>query len=248
MTITNIDVLNQETGLTITPSYATFEIETMNIITLITDASLVVQLVLLILLFFSIFSWAIIFFKRRTVRAASSQSQKFLKVFRRSKNLTEVNEAAKKYQGSPLAGLFQSGFKEIAQLSRTTPQNPSNSPKLETLSRMLAKASNAEVTRLEKMMGFLATTGSVTPFIGLFGTVWGIMDAFQKIGIVRSASLVTVAPGIAEALIATAFGLFAAIPAVIAYNYFLHRIKELITEMEDFSLEFLNIAERLYGS
>ena len=96
-------------------------------------------------------------------------------------------------------------------------------------------------------MGFLATTGSVTPFIGLFGTVWGIMDAFLKIGIVRSASLMTVAPGIAEALIATAVGLFAAIPAVIAYNHFLHRIKDLITEMEDFSLEFLNIAERLYG-
>ena len=234
--------------MTITPSYATFETDPMSIITLITDASMVVQLVLLILLFFSVFSWAIIFFKRRTVRAASSQSQKFLKAFRRSKNLAEVNEAAKKYQGSPLAALFQSGFKEVAQLSRATSQNPSSSPKLETLSRMLAKASNAEVTRLEKMMGFLATTGSVTPFIGLFGTVWGIMDAFQKIGIVRSASLVTVAPGIAEALIATAFGLFAAIPAVIAYNYFLHRIKELITEMEDFSLEFLNIAEKLYGS
>ena len=98
------------------------------------------------------------------------------------------------------------------------------------------------------MMGFLATTGSVTPFIGLFGTVWGIMDAFLKIGIVRSASLMTVAPGIAEALIATAVGLFAAIPAVIAYNHFLHRIKDLITEMEDFSLEFLNIADRLYGN
>jgi biopolymer transport protein TolQ len=97
-------------------------------------------------------------------------------------------------------------------------------------------------------MGFLATTGSVTPFIGLFGTVWGIMDAFLKIGIVRSASLMTVAPGIAEALIATAVGLFAAIPAVIAYNHFLHRIKDLITEMEDFTLEFLNIADRLYGT
>jgi biopolymer transport protein TolQ len=220
----------------------------MNIIRLITEASFVVQLVLLVLLFFSVFSWAIIFFKRRTIKAASSQSQKFLKAFRRSKNLSEVNEAAKKYQGSPLAALFQSGFKEMAQLSRSNPQNSVSSSRLEALSRMLTKASNAEVARLEKMMSFLATTGSVTPFIGLFGTVWGIMDAFQKIGIVRSASLVTVAPGIAEALIATAFGLFAAIPAVIAYNYFLHRIKELITEMEDFSLEFLNIAERLYGA
>ena len=93
-------------------------------------------------------------------------------------------------------------------------------------------------------MSFLATTGSVTPFIGLFGTVWGIMDAFQRIGIERSASLVTVAPGIAEALIATAAGLFAAVPAVIAHNHFLHRIKDLITEMEDFSFEFLNLAER----
>ncbi len=98
------------------------------------------------------------------------------------------------------------------------------------------------------MMSFLATTGSITPFIGLFGTVWGIMDAFNKIGIARTASLDSVAPGIAEALIATAAGLFAAIPAVIAYNYFLSRIKEIITEIEDFSLEFLNISERLYGS
>lgn len=224
------------------------EAATMNVFRLITEASLVVQLVLLILLFFSVFSWAIIFYKRRTIKAASSQSEKFLKAFRRSKNLSEVNEAARKYQGSPLAALFQSGFKEMAHLSRSNPQNSINSSKLETLSRVLTKASNAEVSRLEKMMSFLATTGSVTPFIGLFGTVWGIMNAFQKIGIVRSASLVTVAPGIAEALIATAFGLFAAIPAVIAYNHFLHRIKNLITEMEDFSLEFLNIAERLYGT
>ncbi len=220
----------------------------MNIFRLIVEASAVVQLVLLILLVFSVFSWAIIFFKRRTIRTAFSQSDKFLKAFRKSKNLSEVNEAARKYRGSPLVTLFQSGFKELAHMSRSNPQNAINSAKMESLSRVLTKASNAEISRLEKMMSFLATTGSVTPFIGLFGTVWGIMDAFQRIGIVRSASLVTVAPGIAEALIATAFGLFAAIPAVIAYNYFLHRIKVLITDMEDFSLEFLNIAERLHGT
>jgi biopolymer transport protein TolQ len=219
----------------------------LNIFALIAEASPVVQLVLLILLFFSVFSWAIIFFKRRTIKTASSQSDRFLKAFRRSKNLSEVNEAARKYQGSPLVALFQSGFKELAHVSRSTPPNSPGNAKFESLSRVLTKASNAEVFRLERLMSFLATTGSVTPFIGLFGTVWGIMDAFHRIGIVRSASLVTVAPGIAEALIATAFGLFAAIPAVIAYNYFLHRIKDLITEMEDFSLEFLNIAERLYG-
>ncbi len=220
----------------------------MNVFKLITDASLVVQLVLLILLFFSVFSWAIIFFKRRTFKTAASQSDKFLRAFRRSKNLSDVSEAARRYRGSPLAALFQSGFKEMSHLSRSNPQSPPPNNKLDTLNRVLTKASNAEVSRLEKLMSFLATTGSVTPFIGLFGTVWGIMDAFQRIGIVRSASLATVAPGIAEALIATAFGLFAAIPAVIAYNHFLHRIKELIMEMEDFTLEFLNIAERLYGT
>jgi biopolymer transport protein TolQ len=236
-----------ESYLTTLLSYATFESKTMNIINLLYDASLVVQLVLMILLFFSVFSWAIIFYKRRTIKTASAQSQRFLKAFRKSKNLSEVNDAARKYHGSPLVTLFQAGFKELAHLSRGNSQNSASPPKLESLSRVLTKASNAEISRLEKMMSFLATTGSVTPFIGLFGTVWGIMDAFLKIGIVRSASLMTVAPGIAEALIATAFGLFAAIPAVIAYNHFLHRIKDLITEMEDFSLEFLNIADRLYG-
>ncbi len=219
----------------------------MNVIRLVTEASFVVQMVLLILLFFSVFSWAIIFFKRRIIRMAAVQSQSFLKAFRRSKNLSEVNEAAKKYRGSPLAALFVSGFKELAHVSRANTQNSETAPKFESLTRVLTKASNAEVSRMEKMMSFLATTGSVTPFIGLFGTVWGIMDAFNRISILRSASLQTVAPGIAEALIATAVGLFAAIPAVIAYNHFLHKIKEIITEMEDFSLEFLNIAERLYG-
>jgi len=219
----------------------------MNVIRLITEASFVVQMVLLILVFFSVFSWAIIFFKQRTIKTASAQSQRFLKAFRRSKNLSEVNDAAKKYQGSPLAALFVSGFKELSHVSRVNQQNSEAPPQLESLGRVLTKASNAEVSRLEKMMSFLATTGSVTPFIGLFGTVWGIMDAFNRISILRSASLQTVAPGIAEALIATAVGLFAAIPAVIAYNHFLHKIKDIITEMEDFSLEFLNIAGRLYG-
>jgi biopolymer transport protein TolQ len=220
----------------------------MNILNLMLEASWVVQAVLLVLLFFSIFSWAIIFYKRRTIGAAFSRSELFLRAFRKSKNLSEVNEAARRFHGSPLVPLFQAGFLELTHLSKANPQKPPSAKSLESLSRVLMKASNVEITRLEKRMGFLATTGSVTPFIGLFGTVWGIMDAFLKIGIVRSASLMTVAPGIAEALIATAVGLFAAIPAVIAYNHFLHRIKDLITEMEDFTLEFLNIADRLYGS
>jgi len=220
----------------------------MNFFRLIIEAGIVVQLVILLLIFFSVFSWAIIFFKRKTLKSATSQSRRFLAVFRRSQNLVEVNEAARRYRLSPLASLFRSGFKELTYQTKSNPSPTLNPEKLESVNRALIKASNREIARLEKMMSFLATTGSVTPFIGLFGTVWGIMDAFQRIGIVRSASLDTVAPGIAEALIATAAGLFAAIPAVIAYNHFLHRVKDLITDMEDFSLEFLNLAERIYGA
>lgn len=219
----------------------------MNFLRLIVDASIIVQLVLLVLVFFSVFSWTIIFYKRRTLSSANSQSKKFLKIFKKSNDLSKVNRAAKKYRASPLAAIFRSGYKELAYLSQKNEGNLS-SEKLENVNRALVKTSNQQISRLEKMMNFLATTGSVTPFIGLFGTVWGIMDAFQRIGIVRSASLDTVAPGIAEALIATAAGLFAAIPAVIAYNYFLHRIKDQITKMEDFSFEFLNIVDRIYGS
>ncbi len=220
----------------------------MNVFKLIADASFVVQLILFALILFSVFSWAIIIFKRRTLRLSAVQSRKFLSVFRKSRDLEDVNQAARKYQASPLAAMFESGFREIALLSKRNPSAPSKAERMENVERALQRVSNAEVAKMERMMSFLATTGSVTPFIGLFGTVWGIMDAFQRIGVLRSASLVTVAPGIAEALIATAAGLFAAVPAVIAYNFFLHRIKDLITEMEDFSLEFLNIADRLYGS
>ncbi|HHF42627.1 MAG: protein TolQ [Candidatus Aminicenantes bacterium] len=219
----------------------------MNFLKLIIEASIVVQFVLLVLLFFSVFSWAIILFKRKSLKTADLQSKKFLDAFRRSRNLSDVTEAARKYKASPLASLFLAGFKELAHYTRGNPSHQLEPAHLERINRALIKASNEEVSRLEKMMNFLATTGSVTPFIGLFGTVWGIMDAFHEIGLLKSASLTTVAPGIAEALIATALGLFAAIPAVIAYNYFLHRIKEITVKMEDFSIEFLNITERLYG-
>lgn len=219
----------------------------MNFLKLILQGSIVVQLVLLVLIFFSVFSWAVIFFKRNTLKAASSQSKKFLNVFNKSRDLLEVNKAAKKYKASPLSALFQAGYKDLSYRAKSNPNPELTSANLESLNRALLKASNKEISRLEHMMSFLATTGSVTPFIGLFGTVWGIMDAFIEIAKLKSAALVTVAPGIAEALIATALGLFAAIPAVIAYNYFLHRIKNVASEMEDFSIEFLIISERLYG-
>lgn len=219
----------------------------MNFLKLILQGSIVVQLVLLVLIFFSVFSWAVIFFKRNTLKAASSQSKKFLNVFNKSRDLLEVNKAAKKYKASPLSALFQAGYKDLSYHAKSNPNPELTSANLESLNRALLKASNKEISRLEHMMSFLATTGSVTPFIGLFGTVWGIMDSFIEIAKLKSAALVTVAPGIAEALIATALGLFAAIPAVIAYNYFLHRIKNVASEMEDFSIEFLSISERLYG-
>jgi len=219
----------------------------MNFLKLILTASPIVQLVILILLFFSVFSWAIIFFKRKTLKTAFVQSKKFMAVFRKSRDLAEVNEAARKFKASPLAFLFQSAYKDLSYHTRSKANTKITSSNLESINRTLVKASNREVSRLENMMNFLATTGSVSPFIGLFGTVWGIMGSFQEIGLVGTPSLGTVAPGIAEALIAPALGLFAAIPAVIAYNHYLHRIKEMITEMEDFSIEFINITERLYG-
>jgi len=221
---------------------------TMNIFKLIMDASLVVQAILLILLFFSVFSWTIIIFKRKSLRAAARESEKFLPIFKKSRNLNEVAEAAKAHASSPLSSIFTAAYKEMSYLAKSNPEGAPNGASLDNLSRALTKASNGEVAKMERMLSFLATTGSVSPFIGLLGTVWGIMDAFIRIDQTHSASLVSVAPGIAEALVATAVGLFAAIPAVVAYNTFLHKIKDQITEMEDFSLELLSIAERLYGS
>jgi biopolymer transport protein TolQ len=219
----------------------------MNFIQLIIKASFVVHIVLIVLLFFSVFSWAIIYYKRKTFKTAEKESEKFMAVFKKSRNLAEVNNASQEYKSSPLASLFQSGFKTLAFIKKSNPESSLSSDNLESINRSLIKASNKEVARFEKMMSFLATTGSVTPFIGLFGTVWGIMDSFIGIGVKKSASLVTVAPGIAEALVATALGLFAAIPAVIAYNHFLQKIKITVGDMEDFSIEFISITERLYG-
>ena len=221
----------------------------MSIFSLLAKATPVVWAVLLILVFFSVFSWTIIFFKRRSLRLAVVQNKAFLEAFKTRRALAEVGEAAKRFKSSPLAALFLAGFKEIAYLAKSQKDSGTNGgASLDNLSRALAKASNAEVAKMEKLMSFLATTGSVSPFIGLFGTVWGIMDTFITIGVTRSTSLTSVAPGIAEALIATAVGLFAAIPAVMAYNFFLHRIKDQVSYMEDFSLELLSIAERLYGT
>ncbi|MCX5908077.1 MAG: protein TolQ [Deltaproteobacteria bacterium] len=216
----------------------------------------VVQVVLVILLLFSVFSWSIIFSKLRLVRQADSESREFLRIFWEGKQLASIFGDAKKLRHSGTAEVFRAGYVELTKLSQAK-ANPDSSRKVsdpstlsielsgvENISRAMHQASTSELTKLERGLGFLATTGSTTPFIGLFGTVWGIMDAFRGIGMRGSATLAVVAPGISEALIATAAGLAAAIPAVVAYHYYLNRIKVLNAEMSNFSSEFLNIVER----
>jgi biopolymer transport protein TolQ len=210
---------------------------------LIKNASVVVKLVLLLLLAFSIISWAVIIFKLMEYRRARKNSQRFLEFFNKNKNFSEINSTKSLYGNNPLGEIFRFGYREISQQSGGS--QTLGKLDLESVHRALLRASNSEITRFERLNGFLATCASATPFIGLFGTVWGIMSSFQQIGIQMNANLATVAPGIAEALIATALGLFAAIPAVIFYNLLLNKLKVLIAMMEDFVLEFLNLSEKL---
>lgn len=199
--------------------------------------------VLLILLVFSVLSWATILVVWARFRRASSSSRSFLSVFRKSRRLAEVQTATQLTSHSPLAGLFRAGYAEIeAQVNRGAGGTKIRS--LDSVHRALQRASRVEQSRLARILPFLATTAAATPFIGLFGTVWGIMAAFQEIAIQGSASITAVAPGISEALINTAAGLFAAIPALIAYNHFVGRLREARGEMDDFALEFLNLTER----
>ena len=213
------------------------------------------QVVFAILLLFSIASWAIILSKWLTLQKVSRQTATFLEVFRRSQKFSEVQAVCPSLPASPLVGVFQAGFAELNAQFRATSDlsngpNPGAAPQrpmlksLDAVDRSLIRAATAEVNKLERKLTFLATTASITPFIGLFGTVVGIMIAFRRIGATGSTNLAVVAPGISEALIATAAGLFAAIPATYFYNHFTHRVKEVSAEMDDFSLEFLNIAER----
>jgi biopolymer transport protein TolQ len=204
--------------------------------------------VLALLVLFSIVSWAIIVYKGLVLHSAYSQSQTFLQVFRKSSKFSEVNSICVQLKASPLVGVFQAGYLEVNQQVRGGSASASAAKptvrSLEALSRSLARAATVETTRLERRVTFLATTASVTPFIGLFGTVWGIMTAFSDIGRMGSANLAVVAPGISEALITTAAGLGAAIPAAVFFNYYNSRLKVLGSMMDDFALEFLNIVER----
>jgi biopolymer transport protein TolQ len=207
------------------------------------------RFVLGLLLAFSLLSWAIILYKGLVLHRAHAQSATFLDIFRKSSKFSEVNSVCGQLKASPLVGVFQAGYLEVNQQVRGTGAGGSGGGRptvrsLDSLSRSLARAAGVEVTRIERRLSFLATTASVTPFIGLFGTVWGIMDAFEDIGRMGSANLAVVAPGISEALITTAMGLFAAIPAAVFFNFFSSRVKVLSSMVDDFALEFLNIVER----
>jgi biopolymer transport protein TolQ len=220
-------------------------VQTISIIEMISGAGLMVKSILLLLLIFSIASWAIMFIKFLYIRKASKESEKFTDLFWRSKNLSEANNNAKKFPNSPVARIYRNGYTELKKLHQTNASHiGSDLSGTENVERSLRRSINTELTRVTQMVPFLATAGNTAPFIGLFGTVWGIMDSFQSIGKGGSASLAVVAPGISEALVATAAGLAVAIPAVIGYNYFTNKIKIMDSELEIFSSDFLNIVER----
>ncbi len=215
---------------------------------LILGAGPVVKLVLLILAYFSVVSWAIILLKFRIIRRAIVESERFLDFFWAKKNFEAIGQGLKDFSHSPLAVLFREAYRELMRGQRGGENGGGPAADLgraDNVARALRRATTSETQRLEKYLTFLATTGSTAPFIGLFGTVWGIMDSFHGIGKTGSASLAVVAPGISEALIATAIGLVAAIPAVVAYNHFVSKVNVLTGEMDNFCQEFLNIVQRM---
>ena len=234
----------------------TMPVPTSNdILQMILHAGPMVRFVLLLLLFFSITSWAIIFAKYRSIRKARKESANFIDLFWNSRGLSEAFAASKRLRYSPIARLFRVAYVELKKVSKSQSTSSASDVideaslgqkmvAVDNIKRALRRAVNMEVTGLGKALPFLATTGNTTPFIGLFGTVWGIMNAFRGIGLRGSASLAVVAPGISEALIATAAGLAAAIPAVVAYNYFASKVRVLESEMHNFSADFLNLVER----
>jgi biopolymer transport protein TolQ len=226
-----------------------------DIVQMVLHSGPMVRFILLLLLFFSVVSWAIIFSKYRFIRKAKKQTADFLELFWERGSLSKAYAASRELHYTPLARVFRAAYGELRKVNkpqssppraegmdRTTPNQ--DVAAVANIKRALRRAVNTEVTGLNRALPFLATTGNTTPFIGLFGTVWGIMNAFRGIGFVGSASLAVVAPGISEALIATAAGLAAAIPAVVAYNYFSDKIRVLESEMHNFSADFLNLVER----
>lgn len=210
---------------------------------LLATAGWMAQFVLLLLVGASIACWGIIFNKWRVLRLARSQDSKFLAFFWTGKNMDEVAAKADKFLHSPVASVFKSGMKEIRKLN-TGDATPLASDRGDNVLRAMVRAATSEVSALEKNVGWLATTASAAPFVGLFGTVWGIIHSLQGMGSAGGANIAVVAPGISEALITTAMGIGAAIPAVVFYNYFAGQIKRTAVDMECFSQDFMNIVHR----
>jgi biopolymer transport protein TolQ len=203
-----------------------------------------------LLLIFSIVSWAMILLKYQFLRRAERESRAFLAEFRRTKNVKDLLKHAESRKYSPLATLFIEGHKEAEVILKSFPEGKvteGDRPLIsEEIERALTISAQDEVVYMERYLAFLGTTGTVGPLLGLFGTVWGIMDAFYGIGLKGSGDIGALAPGLAEALINTSGGLFVAIPAVIAYNYFAEKIKDMATRMDSFSVEFLSFVNRTY--
>lgn len=221
----------------------------LDILQLVLNASGVVMGVLVLLGLFSVVSWYIIAYKAFYLGRAQAETVQFLENFWRSKRLDAIYKTAEEKRRSPISQMFKAAYIELSKIKGEGGGGAEAQPDallgdLQSIERSLERARTNELTHLESMVPFLATTGSAAPFVGLFGTVWGIMNSFVNIGAQGSANLATVAPGIAEALIATAIGLVAAIPAVVGYNYFVRRIKVLSSEMDAFTNDFLNIIKR----
>lgn len=207
----------------------------------------IVKFVLLLLVLFSVVSWAIIFLKFRLFQGVERGQADFVKAFAEGKTLTALFDQSEQSENTPISQVFRAGYLELMRIQRGRAPGgvaADGMIPLGNVERAMRKAANEEIALMETYLPFLATTGSATPFIGLFGTVWGIMNAFSGIASTGSATLATVAPGIAEALIATAAGLAAAIPSVMAYNFFLNRVRAVATRVDSFSIEFLNFLER----
>lgn len=223
----------------------------LTVIDIITETSGVVLMVLILLAVLSIVSWGIIVYKWYVLRRARKESVKFLDIFWQSKRLDAIYQSSDEYQHAPVSQTFRAGYIELSKLkNRDKPAGEDGQAMrvhlsgIENVERSLRRATSSEMTHLESLVPFLATVGSTSPFIGLFGTVWGIMFAFVNIEAQGAAGIDVVAQPIAEALIVTAAGLFAAIPAVVFYNLFVNRIKVIGSEMDNFSADFLNIVKR----
>lgn len=215
---------------------------------LIKQASGIVQGVMLLLCVMSVLCWYIIGYKFLFIRRAHRESELFTDSFWRSRDIDHIYKHAQALRRSPVSAMFLAGYTELAKLTSDDTRQKAGDSDIQYIRRALRKAQTAETTKLETMVPFLATTGSAAPFIGLFGTVWGIMNSFREIGAQKSATITTVAPGIAEALVATALGLVAAIPAVMAYNYFQRQIRVHVSQMETFEQDYLNIIRRHFLS